>query len=337
MMGPSHPAPRGAKAASRPKPAPGQAEPPQKSPTPAVPLPPLLDRMIREGRLLHGLCLEGEPGLGKKTLAVNLAAALLCRGAAPAPCGDCTPCRKVLAGVHPDVVLVDGQADPEAYKMAPIRRLLSSAWLGPSEGAAKVFILADLQVMERDAQNLLLKSIEEPPAGTYFILTCHNRYRLLPTILSRVATVPLPPLSREECVARLARLVPGRTPDQYDNAWRVTGGSPGQGARLLTDPEAAQRWQDAQEAVAALARGDAYRAIVAITPYEKNRAAYAAFLETAAALAANRGLWPELGLTPALAAALGLHLQDIIRRSGENAYLPVTSALFGGWHGLRRE
>lgn len=314
-----------------------QPEQPQRTPAPSIPLPPLLERMVREGRLLHGLCLEGEPGLGKKTLAVNLAAALLCRGGGASPCGDCTPCRKVLAGVHPDVVLVDGQAEPEAYKMAPIRRLLSTAWLGPSEGAAKVYILADIQVMDRDAQNLLLKSIEEPPAATYFFLTCQNRYRLLPTILSRVATVPLPPLSREDCMARLARLVPGRTQTDYENAWRTTGGSPGRGAQLLTDPEAAQRWQDAQTAVAALARQDAYTAVVAITPYEKNRGAYAAFLETAASLAANRGLWPQLGLTPALAAALGLHLQDIIRRSGENSYLPVTSALFGGWHGLRRE
>ena len=304
---------------------------------PLVSLPPVLAAMVRDGRLAHSLNIEGEPGLGRKTLAVNLAAAVLCTGPADVPCGECVPCRKTLAGVHPDVTVVDGLADPEAYKMKPLRETLSAAWLQPSEGKAKVFVLADMQKMERDAQNILLKIIEEPPENTCFILTCDNRHRLLPTILSRVVTVPLRPLGREEYLRRLSALVPGRSPDEYGETWRLTGGSPGQGAQILTDPAAAARWQEAKKAVAALARGDAYGAIAAITPYEKNRAEYAAFLETASALAANRALWAELGLTPALSAALGLHLRDIVRRSGENAYLPLTSALFGGWHGLHRE
>lgn len=234
-------------------------------------------------------------------------------------------------------MLLDPAETPDIYKMKPLREALSAAWLQPSEGRAKAFILADVQKMERDAQNVLLKVIEEPPENTYFFLTCDNRYRLLPTILSRAVTVALKPLDQASCVRRLEELAPGRTQEEYRRVWRLTGGSPGQSARILTEPAVAKRWEKAQEAVAALAVGNTYGAIAAITSFEKNRQEYAAFLETTASIAANRELWQELGLTPATAAALGLHLQDILRRSGENAYLPLTSALFGGWHRLRRE
>lgn len=298
---------------------------------PMVELTPVLDTMLGEGRLLHSILLEGEAGIGRKTMAYSLAAAVLCEGEKQ-PCGECTPCRKVLTGVHPDVIFVDGLADPDAYKVKNLRELLGRAWLQPSEGRVKVMILAEVQRMDADAQNILLKIIEEPPRDTYFFLTCNNRYRLLSTVLSRVVTVPVRGITREECVNRLALLVPGHSNEEYAAACHLCGNSPGQAAQLLTDAAVADRWEAAKNAVTALAREDAFGAIAAITPFEKKRLEYELFLETAAAVAANRDLWDELGLAPTVAAALGLHLQDIIRRAAANAYLPLCSAMFGSWH-----
>lgn len=289
-------------------------------------LPPSLRKMAEEGRLVHALNLEGEPGSGRAALAMALAGAILCEERRGEMCGDCLACRKVLAGVHSDVTVVSGKEDPEQFKVGPLRELCAGAYRSPSEGRAKVYVIAEAQLLLPASQNVLLKVIEEPPEDTFFILTCDNKFRLLPTILSRVVTVTLPALTAEQCQEELRRRIEGKTDQEYREAALLGCGSPGAAERILTQQKAAKEARAARALVEAMANRDPYRAIAAATPFEKERTGYAALLDTAARLCAFPELRQELGLTPAAAAAIRQRLDKTAERSRQNGYLPLLTA-----------
>lgn len=289
-------------------------------------LPPSLRRMAEEGRLVHAVNLEGEPGSGRAALAMALAGAILCEEQRGEMCGRCLACRKVLAGAHSDITLVNGKEDPELFKVGPLRELCAGAHRSPSEGRAKVYIIAEAQLLPPAGQNVLLKVIEEPPEDTFFILTCDNKFRLLPTILSRVVTVTLPTLTVEQCREELRRRVEGKTEEEYREAALLGCGNPGMAERILTQAKAAKEARAARVLVEAMARRDPYRAIAAATPFEKERTGYAALLDTAARLCALPELRQELGLTPAAAAVIRQRLDRTAERNRQNGYLPLLTA-----------
>lgn len=290
-------------------------------------LPPALRTMAEERRLLHGVILEGEPGSGRTETALALAGAILCERQRGEMCGACLPCRKVLAGSHSDVTLIDGREDPERFKVDPLRQLRAGAYRAPSEGRAKVYIIAEAQRLLPPAQNLLLKIIEEPPEDTYFIFTCDNKFRLLPTILSRMVTVPLRPLAVADCAALLGERFPKKPEAERWEAALLSCGNLGEGERILTQPQAAKRARAARSLVEAMARGTPYHIIAAATPFEKNRGDYTALLETASRLAMLPELREELGLSPAAAAAIRTRLLGAEERNRQNGYLPLLTAL----------
>lgn len=291
------------------------------------PLPRPLDEMAREGRLPHSICLEGEPGSGRTALAMALAGAVLCERSQGEMCGECLSCRKVLAGAHSDVILVNGREEPERFKVEPLRELRASAYVGPSEGRAKVFILAEAQLLLRDAQSILLKVIEEPPEDTCFILTCDNKFRLLPTILSRVTTVPLRPLTVADCAALLGERYPKKGAEECREAALLAAGAPGEGERILTHPQTAKRARDARCLIEALTARDAYRAIAAAVPHEKTRQEYTLFLEAALRLSMLPELREELGLSPGRAALLHRRFQEAAEQNRMYGYLPLLTSL----------
>lgn len=292
------------------------------------PLPPPLRAMVEEGRLVHSVNLEGEPGSGRTAAALALAGAILCEKQGGEMCGECLQCRKVLAGAHSDVTLVDENTLPAQKQVDFVRQLRSGAFQSPSEGRAKVYIFADAPLLSRESQNILLKVIEEPPPDTFFIFTCDNKYRLLSTILSRVVTVPLRQLTVAECLPVLRERVPDKTEEEYREAALLGCGSPGEGERILTQPQAAKKARAARELVAAMAARDPYRTIAAATPFEKERTGYAALLAAAARLCALPELREELGLSPAKAAGIRDRLAQAAERNRQNGYLPLlTGAL----------
>lgn len=293
---------------------------------PALPSP--LGEMAREHRLPQSICLEGEPGSGRTALALALAGAVLCERQEGEMCGECRPCQKVLRGVHRDVRLVEDIPTKEQVDF--IRELRADAYIGPHEGRAKVIILTDAGRLSRDSQNILLKVLEEPPEDTCFILTCDNKFRLLPTILSRVTTVALRPLPVEECARLLEQRFPKKTREECREAAVLAAGSPGEGERILTRPQAAKRARAARELLRAMAQNSVWEILAAGAPFEagsKSRQEYGLFLEAALRMVMLPELQGELGLAPAAGAALRRRLMKAAERNEQNGYLPLVTAL----------
>jgi len=208
----------------------------------------LLRAALGSGRLPHALLFYGPEAVGKATIARRVAMALLCDQGGDEGCGTCRSCGRIERGLHPDVLHVGrlpakGPANPsepaEAAGPEPaganlrkeilvgqIRELAEHASFGPREGRRRVFLLDPADRMNAAAQNALLKTLEEPPSSTTFILLATRPHLLLPTIRSRsvgirFGLVPIPKLedelrgrgcSREEARARavLSEGRPGR-------------------------------------------------------------------------------------------------------------------------------
>jgi DNA polymerase III subunit delta' len=149
-------------------------------------------------RPVHAYLFVGPPGTGKMAAARGFAAALLCPSS-PAD-GTCETCRRVLAGLHPDVINFEREGPAISIDMArEITRLASTS---PLEGARKVLVLHDFHLV-KEAGPALLKTIEEPPASSVFIILAEYVPQELITIASRCVQIDFQPLSPAEVAAAL--------------------------------------------------------------------------------------------------------------------------------------
>ncbi len=141
----------------------------------------------------HATLLFGPAGVGKRTLAGMLSQSLFCT-ASEKPCGECPACRRYLAGSHPDVHRIEAK---KSIGVDEIRALTMALQSAAYEGGWRVAILEESGAMTVQAQNSLLKTLEEPPAKTVFLLTATAAAQLLPTIRSRCRPVQVPTVPRE--------------------------------------------------------------------------------------------------------------------------------------------
>ena len=142
----------------------------------------------RQGRLSHALILTGEGD--KRSAARYIAAAHLCRSDAQRPCLQCNACRKVMAGIHPDVTEV-WEPERKELPVETVRALRQDVYIRPNEGERKVYLFPDCaQLNERD-QNVLLKIVEEGPPYAACVFCADALHTLLPTIRSRCVTLRL--------------------------------------------------------------------------------------------------------------------------------------------------
>ncbi|MEA3460022.1 MAG: DNA polymerase III subunit delta' [Chloroflexota bacterium] len=155
----------------------------------------LLKCSLDNGRVSHAYLLTGPPQIGKTTLALDFARALNCAGKKK-PCGECTSCRKIAHGTHPDVRVIEGEGG--TIKIDQIRDLQRQASLSPLEGRWKAYIIRQMGQATTEASNCLLKTLEEPPAHVILILTASNVQSLLPTVVSRCQVLNLHLLTAEE-------------------------------------------------------------------------------------------------------------------------------------------
>ena len=144
------------------------------------------------GRLAHAIILSSPAAEEGLRMARVLAAAAVCAQGGAQGCGQCRDCRKVQAGIHPDVITVRRLTDDKGKQkreigVDQIRQMAADAAVLPNEARRKVYIVEEADSMNLSAQNAALKLLEEPPAGAMFLLCTANPQRLLPTVRSRCA------------------------------------------------------------------------------------------------------------------------------------------------------
>ena len=146
------------------------------------------------GRLHHALLLTGPPGAGKRALALALAAALNCETAPGEGCTTCATCTRIADGVHPDVITLQREGAANVIPIETVRsQVVAAVGLPPHEARERVFLIDEATSLLPVAANAVLKTLEEPPARTRFILMTVAPDQLLPTIRSRCQRVSLVP------------------------------------------------------------------------------------------------------------------------------------------------
>jgi DNA polymerase III subunit delta' len=172
----------------------------------------LLQRALENGKLSHAYLLIGPPQVGKMTLALDLAKVLNCQAEkSQRPCGECAPCKKIAAGKHADVQIVElnPNAGPEETKekteigIGQIKDLLHAASLPPFEGNCRVFVIDEAGHLSPDAANCLLKTLEEPTGKVVFILLTANAQLIPATVISRCQRLNLSRLKISEIESAL--------------------------------------------------------------------------------------------------------------------------------------
>ena len=195
----------------------------------------------------HAILIAGPSGVGKTTLALDLAAGLLCTAdeATDRPCRACRGCRLVERGVHADLhrlvpagagnqIRIGDRREPEP---GTVRRLVADLALLPVEGGARVAIVEGAERLNEDAQSALLKTLEEPPAGVVIVLCVEREDQLLPTVRSRCVRLRLGPVAVRDVEAILADQAVADAPTAARLA-RLAAGRPGVARAWALAPEA---------------------------------------------------------------------------------------------------
>ncbi len=164
----------------------------------------ILTNALQNNSVAHAYLFYGPDSVGKKMLAITLAKALNCKNNGPLDsCDECDSCEKIDRGIHPDFFYLEPtKTTPTAreavIKIETIRELQKKLSYMPYEGKTKVVVINSAELMNTQAMNSFLKTLEEPPSSTVLILISANPSRLLPTLISRCQGVQFHRLSSSD-------------------------------------------------------------------------------------------------------------------------------------------
>lgn len=149
---------------------------------------------LERHQVSHSYILTGEAGMGRKTLANAFAMALQCERGEAEPCGECHSCRQFLSGNHPDVIYVRHEKVGSIGVDDVREQIINDVTIKPYSSPYKIYIVDQAELMTVQAQNALLKTIEEPPEYAVIFFLTTNSDSFLPTIISRCTVLKLNPL-----------------------------------------------------------------------------------------------------------------------------------------------
>ena len=156
-----------------------------------------LQNAVTTGKVSHAYILQGERSAGKEFIAKTFATALLCEKGEAEPCGECHSCKQAENDNNPDIIRIIHEK-PNTIGVEDIRKLTGDIAVKPYAGKYKVYIVNEAEKMTVQAQNALLKTLEEPPEYAVILLLATNTDALLPTVLSRCVLLTMKSVSDEE-------------------------------------------------------------------------------------------------------------------------------------------
>lgn len=187
------------------------------------------------GRLPHAIVMSGAVGSGRHTAVREIAQAMVCARQEQAPCGICEHCRKAAQGIHPDVLPLERFLEPSDLgkdtKVYAVRAIREDAQIRPNEAECKVYLID--QPINPQAQNAMLKLLEEGPAYARFLIVTENSDSLLETVLSRCVELHTTPLSQQQALQWLRSHYPDREENTLRQAAHGCEGRLGRAVELL--------------------------------------------------------------------------------------------------------
>ncbi|MFW6113787.1 MAG: DNA polymerase III subunit delta' [Actinomycetota bacterium] len=207
----------------------------------------LKDTLTR-GEVPHALLFTGPRGIGKYSTALLFAAALLCESGKP---DGCSSCRRVSRGMHPDVHILE--AEGSVIRREQINGLIRELSRKPVEAGGRVAIIDEAHALNQEAANAFLKTLEEPPPGSYMILISESKGDMLPTVISRCHEVRFSPLGSKDIREFLVSCL-GLDEEKAEKLARLSGGIFGRALLWARNPEMASRWNRGVELASSLRR-----------------------------------------------------------------------------------
>lgn len=237
----------------------------------------VLSAWINGGRVPHALIIDGIKGTGRTTFARFVAKAVLCE-ADHKPCGQCKQCLKVDKQIHPDLLVYTGGGTARSFHVDAVRAIKEEAWASPNDADSKVFLLRDTEQMTVQAQNALLKLIEEPPKNVYFILICENVKQMLSTISSRAANLTMQTVDTQSVLKALRTAVPGKSEEEYQAVATISAGNIGKAIEYFESEQAKQFYQTAGEIWQSIKAGEQLTAMSKLSAFEKDKEGFVLIL-----------------------------------------------------------
>ncbi|MGI6107974.1 MAG: ATP-binding protein [Lachnospiraceae bacterium] len=193
------------------------------------------EHAFASGRISHSYIIGGEDGCGKMTLARAVAQTLLCESDGEKPCGTCSACIRAEAGTHPDIIYPSHEK-PTVFGVDEVRsQIVDDCAIRPFDGKYKIYIVDEGEKLSAEAQNALLKTIEEPPEYVIIMILTENPDGLLDTIRSRSVTLRMSPVSPEAETEFLKKQ--GVPEDRIGMAVRFSQGNIGRAMRMAASDD----------------------------------------------------------------------------------------------------
>lgn len=228
-----------------------------------------LTNAIREKRLPHAILIEGDNGTGRHTLADYIAMSAVCSGEI-APCLDCRHCKLAMGKNHPDITVTAPLDGKKNIAVIQIRELRADAFVKPHEAQRRVFIIDNADSMNEQAQNALLKILEEPPASVVFILIAESKAAFLDTVISRCVVLTLS-APDTETAANYIKSHWDFSEEDIISALSEKQNNIGQALEMLNGNASSKTSAAAEEFLEQLFRKNIYGMLSATAPFEKSR------------------------------------------------------------------
>lgn len=222
---------------------------------------------IEQGKVAHAYLIHGEKGTGKKMLAGLFAKTLQCEAGGTDPCGTCRSCIQCDSGNQPDIIWV-AHEKPTVISVDDIREQVNNdIIIKPYSSRYKIYIIPEAELMNPQAQNALLKTIEEPPEYAIIMLLTNNLDKMLPTILSRCITLNLKPVGELDMMEYLSRMGIPQAKAKFCVGFAF--GNLGKAVRLATSEEYNEIKHDCVQILKDINRMEIYDLIDAVKKMSK--------------------------------------------------------------------